>query len=138
MRSKKEICEHLRMIAAWIDGEGPDELDGAHHGEYLREAADEIEQNVQTSEEVRAMNEIDFIVARLTSVDFTGDRWSRGREIGDVTWPAAEIITRLRAERDEIRRELCEKEVVLWDSPSKTPQSIAKERGWDCFKESTG
>jgi hypothetical protein len=32
------------MLSSWIDGEGPDDLVGAHHGEYLREAADEIEQ----------------------------------------------------------------------------------------------
>jgi hypothetical protein len=47
------------------------------------------------------------------------------------------VTDQLRAERDEIRREWCNKEAVLWDEPTKTPQSIAKERGWDCFKEST-
>lgn len=138
MRSKKEICEHLRMIAAWIDGEGPDDLLGAHHGEYLREAADEIERHGQTFEGGRSISDIDFVVARLRSVDFTGDRWNRGSEVGEVTWPAADIIERLRAERDEARRDWCNLESLEWDEPTKTPQSLAKERGWDCFKESIG
>jgi len=59
MRSKTEICEHLRMLSSWIDGEGPDDLLGAHHGEYLREAADEIErlreQIRSKSAEIRAL-----------------------------------------------------------------------------------
>jgi hypothetical protein len=138
MRSKTEICEHLRMLSSWIDGEGPDDLVGAHHWECLREAADEIERHGQTFEGGLAIRDIDFVVARLRSVDFTGDRWNRGSEVGEVTWPAADIIERLRAERDEIRREWCEKEAVLWDEPTKTPQSLAKERGWDCFKEASG
>jgi hypothetical protein len=47
------------MLSSWIDGEGPDDLLGAHHGEYLREAADEIErlrkQIRSKSAEIRAL-----------------------------------------------------------------------------------
>jgi hypothetical protein len=48
---------------------------------------------------------------------------------------AAEIV-RLRAERDEARREVCECKC----SPPKTPffgapQELAEVNGWDCFKE---
>jgi len=42
---------------------------------------------------------------------------------------------RLRAERDEARRMVCE-----WHSGLRVqhPQDYAKRRGWDCFKEATG
>jgi hypothetical protein len=40
-------------------------------------------------------------------------------------------IDRLTAERDEARRECCHAEVDGYDSA----ENIAKERGWDCFKE---
>ena len=50
----------------------------------------------------------------------------------------SEEIKHLRAERDEARRDWCNLESLEWDEPTKTPQSLAKERGWDCFKESIG
>lgn len=47
---------------------------------------------------------------------------------------AADEIERLRAERDEARREAC-----LFKSRRKngvmSPMEIARLRGWDCFKE---
>jgi hypothetical protein len=49
---------------------------------------------------------------------------------------AADEIERLRAERDEVRREI----VLLLNgccSWSKLTQEM-KKRGWDCFKEATG
>jgi hypothetical protein len=44
-------------------------------------------------------------------------------------------IERLRAERDEARREICDK--VSAYSPSVTAKQWARERGWDCFKEAS-
>lgn len=46
--------------------------------------------------------------------------------------------TRVRAERDEARRELCERvadphRMLHLDRPN-TPHQVAKERGWDCFE----
>jgi len=49
----------------------------------------------------------------------------------NADWPtianAADEIERLRAERDEARRELLSEHIV--------PFAEAKRRGWDCFKE---
>lgn len=44
-------------------------------------------------------------------------------------------IERIRAERDEARRELCVAEAMLSPRDDKTPRMEAAERGWDCFKE---
>ena len=40
---------------------------------------------------------------------------------------AANEIERLRKERDEARREVCNMSIHL-------PRDYAEERGWDCFK----
>jgi hypothetical protein len=45
---------------------------------------------------------------------------------------AADEIERLRKERDEARREVCEWE-HHWDKTS-SEQYYADKRGWDCFK----
>jgi hypothetical protein len=42
-------------------------------------------------------------------------------------------VETLTVERDEARREICEK--VSAYSPSVTAKQWARERGWDCFKE---
>jgi len=46
---------------------------------------------------------------------------------------AANEIKRLRKERDEARREVCQWE-HHWDKTS-SEQYYADKRGWDCFKE---
>jgi hypothetical protein len=46
-------------------------------------------------------------------------------------------LRKVEAERDEARREWCEREAVLWDRPARTPQWVAKQLNWDCFKENT-
>jgi hypothetical protein len=46
---------------------------------------------------------------------------------------AADEIERLRKERDEARREVCEWE-HHWDKTS-SEQYYADKRGWDCFKD---
>jgi len=46
---------------------------------------------------------------------------------------AADTIERLRAERDEARREICEG--VAAYAPSVNAKQWAQERGWDCYKE---
>jgi hypothetical protein len=48
---------------------------------------------------------------------------------------AADEIEMLRAERDELRREVC-----CAETPGETQGAAllyAKSRGWDCFKENT-
>jgi hypothetical protein len=46
---------------------------------------------------------------------------------------AADAIERLRAERDEARREICEG--VAAHAPSVNAKQWAQERGWDLYKE---
>ena len=67
--------------------------------------------------------------------------------------PSDDIAARLRAERDEARREVCtfvasgrnrkqftpvnglgSAAMVAFRKPV-DPESVARERGWDCFKE---
>ena len=55
---------------------------------------------------------------------------------------AADEIERLRKERDEARRMVCEKEETLGCDERGVPRNgsardQAKQRGWDCFKEGT-
>ena len=58
---------------------------------------------------------------------------------------AADEIERLRAERDEARREICRRDCALdtdWlNSPfpmqQSSPRMFARLYGWDCFKEGT-
>ena len=47
---------------------------------------------------------------------------------------AADTIDRLRAERDEARRELCRNEANHLPTMA-DPHREARRRGWDCFKE---
>ena len=58
-----------------------------------------------------------------------------------LTWKAAEEIMQLRqelkdlrGERDEARREIC-----AWAARhfKEYEEHVARERGWDCFKENT-
>jgi hypothetical protein len=57
-------------------------------------------------------------------------------EIKLALFALAQERDRLRAERDEARREICEK--VAAYSASVTARQWARERGWHCFKEATG
>jgi hypothetical protein len=47
---------------------------------------------------------------------------------------AQEQIKKLTAERDEARQFVCNREYLMTGMTT-TPEQIAKERGWDCFKE---
>jgi len=56
------------------------------------------------------------------------------RDIGE----AYAEITRLQQERDEARREICDRvSTTRWQPqfPLMTKRQYAEERGWDCFKE---
>ena len=51
------------------------------------------------------------------------------------------MVRKLRAERDEARREVCELEaelpeerLVVWNA-ARMPGDLAVKRGWDCFKD---
>ena len=50
---------------------------------------------------------------------------------GEICREAADEIERLRAERDEARRELCRNLMGAYGDEYK----YAKHRGWDCFKK---
>ena len=50
---------------------------------------------------------------------------------------AADEIERLRAERDEARREVCQFRSTSYPHDMKEVHEIADSRGWDCFKENT-
>ena len=47
---------------------------------------------------------------------------------------AADEIERIRAERDEARREICR---MVFASGGIRPAEYARTIGWDCFKENT-
>jgi hypothetical protein len=85
----------------------------------------------------------DYIIKRLRSVDFTGDRMLHASQVTEVVWNAADEIERLRRERDEARRMLCQFESRLdfeygnIDPSRFGPAVLAASRGWDCFKEAT-
>jgi len=46
-----------------------------------------------------------------------------------------ERIAELRKERDEARREVCEMRSEELVDPITSPEQIAQQRGWDCYKE---
>ena len=48
---------------------------------------------------------------------------------------AADTIEQLTKQRDAERREYCELCAPEWGLPS--PQWLAKDKGWDCYKETT-
>ena len=79
----------------------------------------------------------DDIVARLryyTQVDTTTPLYVFNSDL----LKAADEIERLRAERDEARREVCQmKGTVRWNHyfPHFDPKGYAKNRGWDCHKD---
>ena len=67
------------------------------------------------------------------------------RDDNDIA-EAAAYIERLRAERDEARREVCRLsheahnlacEVAHYPKNAPSQQEYAKSLGWDCFKENT-
>ena len=60
------------------------------------------------------------------------------REYSRLLLDSVEEIERLRAERDEARREVCQlKGTVRWNHyfPHFDPKGYAENRGWDCHKD---
>jgi len=76
----------------------------------------------------------DYIIKRIRSIDFTGDRILHASHVTEVVWNAADEIERLRRERDEARREVCE---MLERDAGFAAHQQAESRGWDCFEEAT-
>jgi len=52
-------------------------------------------------------------------------------ELEDVCGDSADRMVELVKERDEARREICNRTSY----PDRTPETEAKMRGWDCYKE---
>lgn len=69
--------------------------------------------------------------------------WSKTRNDNPTAWnldcaAAADEITRLRAERDEARREICKRiSTTRWHPqfPLMSEIEYAEARGWDCFND---
>lgn len=101
----KDIVEVLRARHANVTGNDPRITHPIVGPTVFLEAADEIE---------RLRNELD--AARLA---YRGASYDRDR---------------MRAERDEARREVCMAEANHLPTMA-DPRREAKRRGWDCFKE---
>jgi len=69
----------------------------------------------------------DDIVARLRDWKKAADGTGFGSLLG-IFDEAADEIERLRAERDEARRLICD---LSWEDS----KEVARQLGWDCFKE---
>ncbi len=52
------------------------------------------------------------------------------RPVADEQWNSYKTAARLLTERDEARREICNRTSY----PDRTPETEAKMRGWDCFR----
>jgi hypothetical protein len=86
----------------------------------------------------------DDIVARLREEGFVTHMARLPRE-SKILHAAADEIERLRAERDDARREICIRSAgfIRADRWMKTPKKVAHwseedvalSRGWDCFNE---
>lgn len=85
------------------------------------------------------------IVARLRVLNHHAKKLAENESLHDLyrdaftrcenlTWEAAAEIERLRAERDEARRDLCYADEG-WPFPDDVAREKARERGWDCFKK---
>ena len=76
------------------------------------------------------MTDSDDIVERLRAV------LNHDRAVELISLEAADEIWRLRHERDEARREVCElrTEIVLSRPVASHMLEFAASRGWDCFQ----
>jgi predicted nucleic acid-binding Zn-ribbon protein len=92
------------------------------------QAADEIER-LRNALRAIADNKNDEPYA----ADFARDELVRNAdEFRETITELRQRVETLTAERDEARREICEK--VAAYSASVTAKQWARERGWDCFK----
>ena len=75
------------------------------------------------------MTDSDDIVERLRAV------LNHDRAVELISLEAADEIWRLRHERDEVRREVCElrTEIVFSRPVASHMLEFAASRGWDCF-----
>ena len=69
-----------------------------------------------------------------TDVRFVMVYASEWVRLTNLTTESADEIERVRAERDEARRDCCRAIASNWGGE---PKDIAKEHGWDCFTEVT-
>lgn len=76
----------------------------------------------------------DDIVARLREEGFITHMARLPRE-SKILHEAADEIERLRAERDEARREVCSMNETGLRMNESDKRREAKRRGWQCFKE---
>jgi len=71
------------------------------------------------------------IVTRLRAV------LHNDRSVELMNREAADEIEKLRKERDEARREVCQFRSTSYPHDMKEVYEIADSRGWDCYKENT-
>ena len=67
-----------------------------------------------------------------TDVRFVMVYASEWVRLTNLTTESADEIERVRAERDQARRDCCRAIASNWGGE---PKDIAKEHGWDCFAE---
>jgi hypothetical protein len=89
---------------------------------------DDITRKLRKMMAMGATPEHGLIVVRWHYIS-TMEEW---RNDVDLCADAANEIERLRAERDEARQRLCK---VVGDNREMWGEDVAKEYGWDCFKE---
>jgi len=89
---------------------------------------DDITRKLRKMMAMGATPEHGLIVVRWHYIS-TMDEW---RMDVDLCADAADEIERLRAERDEARQRLCK---VVGDNRDMWGEDVAKEYGWDIFKE---
>ena len=69
----------------------------------------------------------------MNDLEFT---WSKPMtELANKLYMLQTEISRLKCERDEARREVCQFRSTSYPHDMKEVHEIADSRGWDCFKE---
>ena len=106
----------------------------------------------KVSQDVKLRNEIDGLKYVVKKLEQEAKEWNLRLQdpapihvLSSVTMSrevSQDEIAKLRRERDEARREVCEMNSIessneSVDFLSLTPQDIADERGWDCYTSDT-
>jgi len=82
----------------------------------------------------KAIEEITRLRGETQMTDSNPYLYALTTDPGKPMREAQEQIKKLINERDEARQFVCNREYLMTGMTT-TPEQIAKERGWDCFKE---